>query len=344
MSDTREIGQIFKDLLNEDQVRLNIFHRVQVINTEKRMNFYLNEFCYTYHNENFRYKTAYNFITELHFKHHGFTDEQIKAKNVEEMRKHVNSRLKNWAASSYLERFLPDGKMKTISCNENGDYKVGIFYNDDLKFSAMGSSIAEAKRKVALLVMYDSNRFNDEYCKWLLGKKRVHSSFVKPQKKIYSDPRWAVVSFFKKNYFNLKTPNFWKQSVIELEEADRDFEEKKYQAALFIRKINHSKQMAAKDCIRAIKNIINQDEWIENNKRKNYNKIFTEWHQKEMNSGRGKKFDAWGNSIQGQVSSNYRNQWNYGIMNPQQYQIMYRVVFFKLFFGFMDLASWSSQN
>lgn len=339
--ETRQLGVILKELLEQEDVKANIFHYYRVEKEENRLHFYINEMCYTYHNRIFKFQTAMNFIAELIFKHYGVSEDDIEKKNVEVLKHVVDTRIKFWSASTCLERFLPDGKVKVISCDEDGKYEVGIFSEGEAKFKAEGGSIAEAKHQLALSVFKDSERFQKEYVKWLLGKKRVGSSFVKKNTK-YSDARWAVIKFFKQNYFNLKRPSFYKNQICKEPKENEDDEDTFY-ASYFIRHREQSKQDAAKECIRSIKHIITQKSFDKRNNQRggNWNSRSNSGYRNAGHSGwgnnRGGRTNGWGqanrgnsfqggNNFSGMQMGNMGMQMggnNQGMMSPQQYQMYY---------------------
>lgn len=279
------------------------------------MVFCLNDFSYQYRCQ-FRYNhnTASNECAKQILGKYGVSKEDIENKNVEEYKRAVN-RIRNWSASSTLERFLPNCPVKVISCDEDGKYSIGLFHKDEAKFTAEGNSIAEAKQNLALAVFTDRNRFYGMYTKWLRANKKLPVSFDKPEKKTYSDAHFAVINFYKQNAIGMKRKSIWKNQLVKLPK-ENDEAEDEFQAALYIRHSCETKQDAAKECIRSIKHICTQKE-------------FNRRHQNRQQGGWGNTRGGFNNrggrgGTNGWGQNRGFNQGMQGMMDPQQYQMYYQ--------------------
>jgi len=169
---------------------------------------------------------AYHRIAFKIFTAYGCTPEQLKEGNWKENLDALQAAFQKmcaWNAHNTMSHFLSDDITTQISSHNNGIYTANLVQNDEVKCSATGATIQQAKHALAIAFFSEGDR-TKRYSDWLRRKRTFKDDCQEDEEK--SKAETNMVGFFNKHHqfgkrklpsgkVVAKHKNIWKQRVFE---------------------------------------------------------------------------------------------------------------------------------
>lgn len=169
---------------------------------------------------------AYHRIAFKIFTAYGCTVDQLKEGNWKENEEALQAafaKMCAWNAHNAMSHFLSNDITTNITSHENGSYTANLVQNEEIKCSATGPTIQQAKHALAIAFFAEGDR-TKRYSEWLRKKRSFKDDCQEDGEKSKAEMNMAGFfskhhQFGKKKLANGKVvqkhKNIWKQRVLE---------------------------------------------------------------------------------------------------------------------------------